>query len=67
MYDITSAETFTKAKYWVTELQKNASGNLGEQQTSQGMLESPRIALSLGIGRPAHLLEWRFHTPAISA
>ncbi|KAK9868902.1 hypothetical protein WJX84_010752 [Apatococcus fuscideae] len=28
MYDITSAETFTKAKYWVTELQKNAPGNL---------------------------------------
>ena len=30
MYDITSAETFTKAKYWVTELQKNAPDNLGE-------------------------------------
>ncbi|KAK9833483.1 hypothetical protein WJX84_003234 [Apatococcus fuscideae] len=28
MYDITSAETFTKAKYWVTELQKNAPDNL---------------------------------------
>lgn len=29
VYDITSSETFVKAKYWVSELQKNASGNIG--------------------------------------
>jgi GTPase SAR1 family protein len=29
VYDITSADSFHKAKHWVSELQKNASGNIG--------------------------------------
>jgi GTPase SAR1 family protein len=29
VYDMTSTETFTKAKYWVSELQKSASGDIG--------------------------------------
>lgn len=29
VYDITSTETFAKAKYWVSELQKSASGDIG--------------------------------------
>lgn len=29
VYDITSMETFEKAKYWISELQKNASGGIG--------------------------------------
>ena len=28
VYDITNAESFQKAKHWVSELQKNASGNI---------------------------------------
>eukprot|EP00877_Chromochloris_zofingiensis_P000587 jgi/Chrzof1/10529/Cz05g02050.t1 len=28
VYDITSMETFEKAKYWISELQKNASGGI---------------------------------------
>ncbi|CAL8463264.1 g2798 [Coccomyxa elongata] len=28
VYDITSGESFQKAKHWVSELQKNASGNI---------------------------------------
>jgi Ras-related protein Rab-5C len=28
VYDITSTETFAKAKYWVSELQKSASGDI---------------------------------------
>ena len=30
VYDITNAESFQKAKHWVSELQKNASGNIGK-------------------------------------
>ena len=30
VYDITNAESFQKAKHWVSELQKNASGAIGE-------------------------------------
>ncbi len=29
VYDITSADSFQKAKHWVSELQKNASGEIG--------------------------------------
>ena len=29
VYDITNDDTFAKAKHWVSELQKNAGGNLG--------------------------------------
>ncbi len=29
VYDITNAESFQKAKHWVSELQKNASGDIG--------------------------------------
>ena len=29
VYDITSTEAFAKAKYWVSELQKSASGDIG--------------------------------------
>ncbi len=29
VYDITNEDTFAKAKHWVSELQKNAGGNLG--------------------------------------
>ena len=29
VYDITNAESFQKAKHWVSELQKNANGNIG--------------------------------------
>lgn len=28
MFDITQEDTFEKAKYWVTELQKNTTGDL---------------------------------------
>ncbi len=31
-YDITNAESFQKAKHWVSELQKNASGAIGERR-----------------------------------
>lgn len=31
VYDITSPESFEKAKYWISELQKNASGSIGGQ------------------------------------
>ncbi len=31
VYDITNAESFQKAKHWVSELQKNASGAIGER------------------------------------
>ena len=30
VYDVTNRDTLVKAKHWVDELQKNASGNLGE-------------------------------------
>lgn len=30
VYDITNRDTLTKAKHWVSELKKNASGKLGE-------------------------------------
>lgn len=30
VYDITNRDTLVKAKHWVSELQKNASGNLGK-------------------------------------
>lgn len=30
VYDITSGDSFQKAKHWVSELQKNASGNIGD-------------------------------------
>lgn len=33
VYDITNAESFQKAKQWVSELQKNASGTIGELNT----------------------------------
>ena len=33
VYDITNAESFQKAKQWVSELQKNASGAIGELNT----------------------------------
>jgi hypothetical protein len=36
VYDITSPESFEKAKYWISELQKNASGSIGEQHTVLG-------------------------------
>jgi len=29
VYDITNPESFEKAKYWIGELQKNASGSIG--------------------------------------
>ena len=29
VYDVTNEDTFAKAKHWVSELQKNAGGNLG--------------------------------------
>ena len=29
VYDVTNPESFAKAKYWVSELQKNASGDIG--------------------------------------
>ncbi len=29
VFDITQEDTFEKAKYWVTELQKNTTGDLG--------------------------------------
>ena len=29
VYDVTSPDSFSKAKYWVSELQKNASGDIG--------------------------------------
>lgn len=29
VYDVTSKDTFAKAKHWIQELHKNASGNLG--------------------------------------
>ena len=29
VYDVTSVESFKKAKHWVTELQRNASGKIG--------------------------------------
>ena len=29
VYDVTNPESFAKAKYWVAELQKNASGDIG--------------------------------------
>jgi len=29
VYDITNEDTFAKAKHWVSELRKNAGGNLG--------------------------------------
>ena len=32
VYDITSPDTFEKAKYWIGELKKNASGSIGEQR-----------------------------------
>ncbi len=31
VYDITNEDSFAKAKHWVSELQKNAGGNLGTQ------------------------------------
>ena len=30
VYDITDQDTFAKAKHWVSELQKNADGSIGE-------------------------------------
>jgi GTPase SAR1 family protein len=30
VYDITSPDTFEKAKYWIGELKRNASGSIGE-------------------------------------
>ena len=41
VYDITNAESFQKAKHWVSELQKNASGAIGEQI---GDAEQPSMA-----------------------
>ena len=35
-YDITSAESFQKAKHWVSELQKNASGAIGKRCSLRG-------------------------------
>lgn len=29
VYDITNRDSLVKAKHWISELQKNASGNLG--------------------------------------
>ena len=29
VYDLTSRDTFTKAKHWTNELRKNANGNIG--------------------------------------
>ena len=29
VYDITSTESFAKAKHWISELHKNASGDIG--------------------------------------
>jgi hypothetical protein len=34
VYDITSPESFEKAKYWISELQKNASGSIGAQRAN---------------------------------
>lgn len=32
VFDITSSESFAKAQYWVSELQKNASADIGEEE-----------------------------------
>ncbi len=40
VYDITNAESFQKAKHWVSELQKNASGAIGE------LLEDPEQSMA---------------------
>ncbi len=34
VYDVTNPESFSKAKYWVSELQKNASGDIGARPFS---------------------------------
>ena len=34
VYDVTNPESFSKAKYWVSELQKNASGDIGGRPSS---------------------------------
>lgn len=44
VYDITSAESFQKAKHWVSELHKNASGDLGLP---------PHLSLQWGAVNPA--------------
>ena len=51
-YDITNAESFQKAKHWVSELQKNASGAIGERCL-------PALCLpSLHLRGALHVMEW---------
>ncbi len=41
VYDVTSEETFAKAKYWHGELSKNASNSIGER--GQGSRQVPCV------------------------
>lgn len=45
VYDVTNPESFAKAKYWVSELQKNASGDIGAAlQQARVHATSPQAA-----------------------
>ena len=61
-YDITNAESFQKAKHWVSELQKNASGAIGERCLHNCGLRSAASAQCA-----PHLRERSQHCKTISA
>ncbi len=50
VYDITNAESFQKAKQWVSELQKNASGAIGAPNTPQ------MISANLSLGTCSYIV-----------
>lgn len=43
VYDITSRESFAKAQYWVSELQKNASADIGEARQILSLLSLQHV------------------------
>ena len=62
VYDVTSPESFSKAKYWVSELQKNASGDIGAPPP-------PRHCPQPLDHRPAHcrhVAALAVHTPGVN-
>ena len=44
VYDLTSRDTFAKAKHWTNELRKNANGNIGAPLLSGFQAFGPKTA-----------------------
>jgi len=64
VYDMTSSDTFAKAKHWITELRKNASGSIGES-SGLSFLWPPQLCLDSGRRAFVSRLSWAIFEAAV--